>query len=111
MSRRLPGIVLQFTPSIRPTTAQVSPAVMIVPLGALPGKLRNFAAMLPAGAAARNAGVSYHPVLVVVELFGDDSYAKKAKRRSLIMGPPRLNPYWLKRVVSRWGVPISLPLE
>ena len=49
--------------------------------------------MLPEGAALRKPEVSYQPVPVVVELFGDASYAKNAKILSLRIGPPRLAPY------------------
>src|SRR6202022_2557092 len=61
MFRPWPGIVLQFTPSVRPAVAQVA-AVLRVPTTPLPGKERYFAAMLPAGAKAAKAGVSYQPL-------------------------------------------------
>ena len=74
MFRPWPAMVRQFTPSTRPMVAQVSLLVMMpVVLTAPPGKLRNFEAMLPAGANAAKAGVSYQPAPVLVELFGDDS--------------------------------------
>src|SRR5258708_40273823 len=52
-----PGIVLQFTPSVKPAAAQVA-AVVSVPTTALPGKERYFDAILPTGAKAAKAGVS-----------------------------------------------------
>jgi hypothetical protein len=68
-----PVTVRQLTFSIRPTLVQVSPAVMIpVDWTLFPGKVRNFEAMLFAGARAAKAGVSYQPEPVLVELLGDD---------------------------------------
>src|SRR6266436_3651472 len=62
-----PGIVRQFTPSVRPASAQVE---LLIPALTTPepGKLRYFAAMLPEGAKAAKAGVSYHPLPVLLEL-------------------------------------------
>src|SRR5437899_6154735 len=55
-----PGMVRQFTPSVKPALAQVT---LFVPMLTTPepGKLKHFAAMLPEGAKAANAGVSYQP--------------------------------------------------
>src|SRR6267154_1094057 len=61
MFRPWPGIVLQFTPSLRPAVAQVA-AVLRVPTTPFPGKERYLEAMLPAGAKAAKAGVSYQPL-------------------------------------------------
>src|ERR1700730_13704964 len=61
-----PGIVLQFTPSVRPAVAQVA-AVLRVPTTPFPGKERYFAAMLPAGAKASKAAVSYQPLPWMLE--------------------------------------------
>src|SRR5690349_15440753 len=58
--RPLPGIVLQFTPSVRPAVEQVALALR-APTTPLPGKERYFAAMLPEGANAAKAGVSNQP--------------------------------------------------
>src|SRR5581483_10455870 len=68
MSSPCPAIVLQFTPSARPMLAQSAGAIELK-LTACPGKVKNFSAMLPAGANASNCGVSYHPEAVSVELF------------------------------------------
>src|SRR5665213_4569210 len=77
MLRPCPAMVRQFTPSTRPAVVQVSLLVMMpVVLTAPPGKLRYLEAMLPVGARASNAGVSYHPEPVLVELLGVASYAK-----------------------------------
>src|SRR6266446_8149354 len=59
--RPCPGIVLQFTPSVRPAVAQVA-AALRVPTTPLPGNERYFEAMLPAGAKAARAAVSYQPL-------------------------------------------------
>src|SRR5580704_14946562 len=100
-----PGIVRQFTFSVRPIFAHVS---LIIPaaLTPAPGKVRNFDAMLLAGANASKAEVSYHPVAVVDELFRIVSYAKKAKILSFQMGPPTLPPIWLNCCVS-FSKPLS----
>src|SRR5260370_38188532 len=62
-----PGIVLQFTPSVRPASAQVE-LLMPVLTTPEPGKVRYFAAMLTEGAKASKAGESYHPLQVLLEL-------------------------------------------
>src|SRR5260370_13086154 len=61
-----PGIVRQFVPSVRPASAQVE-LLMPVLTTPEPGKVRYFAAMLPEGAKAPKAGVSYHPLPVLLE--------------------------------------------
>src|SRR5271167_1898586 len=58
-----PTIVAQFTPSMRPAVPQLALGLM-VPTTALPGNERYCAAILPAGARASNAAVSYQPVPV-----------------------------------------------
>src|SRR6516164_9227582 len=58
ISMPLPGIVLQFTFSVKPASAQEL-ELILTKLTAEPGKVRYFAAMLPEGAAASNSGVSY----------------------------------------------------
>src|ERR1700679_168394 len=69
-----PAMVRQLVPSTRPMLAHVSPLVTIpVDLTVDPGKVRNVEAMLLDRAKASKAGVSYQPVLVLVELFGDVS--------------------------------------
>src|SRR6266576_7231591 len=62
-----PGIVRQFAPSVRPASAQVA-LLMRVLTTPEPGKVRYFAAMLPEGAKASKAGVSYHTLRVLLEL-------------------------------------------
>src|SRR5947209_7729615 len=110
MFRPCPAMVRQLVPSTRPMVAQVSPAVMMpVELTPAPGNVRYWEAMLFGLASAAKAGVSYQPDPVLIELLGDDSNAKKAKILSLMMGPPRLAPYWLKRWVSRTGLPTTPP--
>src|SRR5215472_3448030 len=59
--RPWPGIVLQFTPSVRPAVAQVA-LPLRVPTTPLPGKERYFAAILPDGAKAAKAAVSNQPL-------------------------------------------------
>src|SRR5215469_3289139 len=63
-----PGTVMQLAPSVRPAVAQVE-EIMLFELTPAPGNVRNDEAMLPDGASASNAGVSYQPVAVTVELF------------------------------------------
>src|SRR4051812_30874494 len=67
ISRPWPGMVVQFTPSVRPTSPHVCSMILLAFTPA-PGKLRNCEAMLPAGANPPNADVSYHPVEVTLEL-------------------------------------------
>src|SRR5271166_4403019 len=55
-----PGIAVQFTPSVRPASEHWE-GLMPLLMGVEPGKLRYFAAILPAGAKASKAAVSYHP--------------------------------------------------
>src|SRR6266849_7314732 len=62
-----PVMVLQFTPSARPASAQVEGLIPVLTTPE-PGKVRYFAAMLPEGANAAKAGVSYHPLPVLLEL-------------------------------------------
>src|SRR4030088_3584053 len=68
-ARPRPGIVLQFTFSVRPASAQVE---LLMPLltTAEPGKVRYFEAMLPAGAKASKAEVSYHPLATLALPWG-----------------------------------------
>src|SRR5258708_28682861 len=61
-SRPWPGIVLQLTPSCRPAVAHVEELIPWLTTPE-PGKVRYFAAILPAGAEAAKAEVSYHPLL------------------------------------------------
>src|SRR6266851_6887395 len=67
ISRPWPGIVLQFTPSVRPAVAQVEGLIPWLTTPE-PGKERYFAAMLPAGAEAAKDEVSYHPLPTLLEL-------------------------------------------
>src|SRR6266480_3499825 len=69
-----PGMVRQFTPE--------------------PGKLKYFAAMLPEGAKAANAGVSYQPFEMLVCALGlrTVSQAKNANTLFFQIGPPPLAP-------------------
>src|SRR5271166_6515814 len=73
-----PGICTQFAvgcwgvtwaASMRPASAQVE---LLMPLLTTPepGKVRYFDAMLPEGAKASNAGVSYHPLETLVTALG-----------------------------------------
>src|SRR2546429_1782520 len=88
-----PGIVRQFTPSVRPASAQVE---LLMPLLTTPepGKLRYFAAMLPEGAKAAKAGVSYQPFEMLVCALGlrTVSQAKNANTLFFQIGPPPLAP-------------------
>src|SRR6202034_4730604 len=63
-----PGIVTQLTPSFRPAAAQLLFGLMPRLITPLPGNWRYVAAMLPAGARASKAWVSYHPLPVRLEL-------------------------------------------
>src|SRR5580704_12387591 len=67
ISNPWPGIVAQFTPSLSPASAQVEGLIAVL-LTPAPGKVRYFAAMLPEGAEASKAGVSYHPLALPLEL-------------------------------------------
>src|ERR1700686_633862 len=67
ISKPWPGIVAQFTPSLSPASVQVEGLIAVL-LTPAPGNVRYFAAMLPEGAEASNAGVSYHPLAVPLEL-------------------------------------------
>src|SRR6266849_202244 len=67
ISRPWPGIVRQFTPSVRPALVHAEALIPLLTTPA-PGKVRYFAAMLPAGAEESKAGVSYHPLPVLLEL-------------------------------------------
>ena len=57
-----------------------------------PGNVSNALAMLPAGASARNCGVSAHVLLVFCALLRSVSYEKKTNRWFLMIGPPTLPP-------------------
>src|SRR5207244_11465189 len=59
-----------------------------------PGKLKYFAAMLPEGAKAANAGVSYQPFEMLVCALGlrTVSQAKNANTLFFQIGPPPLAP-------------------
>ena len=96
-----PGIVLQLTPSVRPALAQVT---LFVPMLTTPepGKVRYFAAMLPEGAKAANAGVSYQPFEMLAWALGlrTVSQAKNANSLSFQIGPPPLAPNWEKKLLS-----------
>src|ERR1700680_467323 len=63
-SRPWPGIVTQFTPSVRPAFLQVE-GLMPLLLTPLPGNVRYFDAMLPEGAEESKAAVSYHPLAML----------------------------------------------
>src|ERR1019366_4591189 len=67
ISKPWPAIVAQFTPSVRPASWQVEELMPLLTTPE-PGKLRYFAAMLPAGAEVSKAEVSYHPLAMVLEL-------------------------------------------
>src|SRR5919109_1177782 len=64
-----PGIMWQLTPSTRPASAQVE---LLMPelTTPEPGKVRYFDAMLPDDAKASKAGVSYHPLEILVCALG-----------------------------------------
>src|SRR5229473_4655211 len=71
-----PGISTQFAvgfrtltwaASVRPASAQVEGLIPVLTTPE-PGKVRYFAAMLAGGANAAKAGVSYHPLPVLLEL-------------------------------------------
>src|ERR1700756_1175033 len=82
MSKPWPGIVRQLTPSVRPAFAQVA---LLMPwlTTAAPGNERYFAAMLPAGAAASNAEVSYHPLDMLVCAWGLRTVSQLKKKKIL----------------------------
>src|ERR1039457_3439429 len=61
ISRPWPGIAMQFTPRVRPASAQVEELMPLLTTPE-PGKVRYVAAMLPAGAEESKAEVSYHPL-------------------------------------------------
>ena len=86
-------MVRQFTPSVKPALAQVT---LFVPMLTTPepGKLKYFAAMLPEGAKAANAGVSYQPFEMLVCALGlrTVSQAKNANTLFFQIGPPPLAP-------------------
>src|SRR5579859_1076355 len=67
ISRPWPGIVLQLTPSDRPALAHVEGLIPVLTT-LEPGKVRYFEAMLPEGAKASKAAVSYQPLPVLLEL-------------------------------------------
>src|ERR1700676_1751460 len=67
ISRPWPGMVRQFTPSVRPALAQVEGLIPVLTTPE-PGKVRYFAGRLPEGAEAGKAEVSYHPLAVLEEL-------------------------------------------
>src|SRR5689334_21697540 len=69
ISKPWPGMVAQFTPSVRPASVQVEELMPLLTTPE-PGKVRYVAEILPEGPNASKAEVSYQPLETLVWALG-----------------------------------------